>query len=545
MTSGTSPSPPIPSAGGNPSAENHPPAGRAPDDLRPGDLPTRARPTRGRRVAALVAAVGVLAAALALLVAPAPWRLDDTRDGNAALAARVADVVGDQRDGYRGLSVAFVDRSGTRTAAVGDLGGGPLFEIGSVTKVLTGMLLADLIADGTVRADEPLSAFFPRVRFSDPAVGDVTLAELASHRSGLPRLGGLGTDAASGASRVLASGWANLRGANPYGESVDDLLREAAATSVGAGRGEVHYSNLGMALLGQALAARAGTTYPELVTARLLGPLGMSATTLTGSPDGSASGSTASGRPVDAWAGAGYAPAGIGPRSDAADLAALVTAVLDGSAPGASAATPRWADTSATREGERRIGYAWFVDRTDGREITWHNGGTGGFRSYVGFDRTAGQGVVVLGNTDRDVDWIGRRLLDRDAEPSGTGAGWWMVPVTLALALMILVSLPALAVTRAGTATRWASAPDRLRVVSSTLSTVAVALVAHRLGDWLAVPPPLWAAAVGAAAAGLALLVLRWRELDLVTGTTWWRWTGSVASVLASLVVIGALLAIR
>ncbi|GAA0250629.1 serine hydrolase domain-containing protein [Cryptosporangium japonicum] len=468
-------------------------------------------------------AVGVVVAALALLGGPAPHHLRDTHRGDDALARRVLDVVGDEAGGYRGLAVARVDRSGTATTLVGDDAGGPRFEIGSIGKVFTGMLLADLVAAGDVRADETLRTAFPDVRFTDPAVGDATLAELASHRSGLPRLGG-------GPATVLSGAWTNVTGGDPYGQSVEDLLREAAGTSVGGGRGEVRYSNLGLALLGHALAARTGTPYPQLVTERILRPLGMSGTTIDAGPDrGWAEGATASGRRTAAWTGLGYAPAGVGVRSTAADLAKLVTATMDGTAPGADATTPRWADGD-----ERRVGYAWF---TDG-DITWHNGGTGGFRSYVGLDRAAGEGVVVLGNTNRDVEWIGIRMLGADAEPSGTALVPWQWAVTVLLVLYLALTLPLLAVARPGEAHRYRSAPDRLRVVQSALAAVAVALLAHRLGDWLTIPPVFWSLGAGAAAGGAVLLALRWRDLPVrAGGHAWVRWLGFAGSAAASVVV--------
>ncbi|GAA3390801.1 serine hydrolase domain-containing protein [Cryptosporangium minutisporangium] len=499
------------------------------------------RPARGRRAAVIALAAGLVVAALALLVAPSPHRLSDVRSGDPdsderALADRVAPIVGDERTGYRGLSVALVDPSGTTTATVGDPAGGPLFEIGSVTKVLTGMLLADLVEDGTVRPDEPLRALLPDVRFTDERVGDITLAELASHRSGLPRL-------ATTSSTALRSAWANLRGANPYGEDVDDLRRQAADARVGSGRGEVHYSNFGMALLGQALAARTGTPYPELVSERILRPLGMSDTLLTVDdppPPGLAAGSTASGRPVAAWSGVGYAPAGVGPRSTAADLAKLVAAVRDGRAPGATAAIPRF-----DAGDDSRIGYAWFTDQHDDQQITWHNGATGGFSSYVGFDRASGRAVVVLGNTDRGVEWIGIRLLGASAEPSATTASPWLVWMTLGLLLYVVVALPLLAFARAGHSAWWNSAPDRARLIATTLASVALLLVAHRLGTWLSVPPLLWALTAGVAAAGAALVVLRWRDLPLLAGgPRSLRWTAFAGSIASSVLVIGVTLTV-
>ena len=73
---------------------------------------------------------------------------------------------------------------------------------------------------------------------------------------------------------------------------------------------------------------------------------------------------------------------------------------------GAAATEPRFA-----RDEDDRIGFGWFIRRRGGREITWHNGRTGGFSSFVGFDSAAGRGVVVLANTDRSVDAAGFRLL--------------------------------------------------------------------------------------------------------------------------------------
>ena len=58
-----------------------------------------------------------------------------------------------------------------------------------------------------------------------------------------------------------------------------------------------------------------------------------------------------------------------------------------------------------------RIGAAWLVMEHRGRRVTWHNGGTGGFRSWVGVDREAGTGVAVVTATTRSVDRPGFALL--------------------------------------------------------------------------------------------------------------------------------------
>ena len=117
-------------------------------------------------------------------------------------------------------------------------------------------------------------------------------------------------------------------------------------------------------------------------------------------------GRSRTGRPREPWTGEAIAPAG-GLRAPIADLARLVAALLDGSTPGLAALDPV-ADFSGSRV---RIGAAWITLEHRGREITWHNGGTGGFRSWLGLDRHAGTGVALVSATSRSVDRHGFELL--------------------------------------------------------------------------------------------------------------------------------------
>jgi CubicO group peptidase (beta-lactamase class C family) len=112
-----------------------------------------------------------------------------------------------------------------------------------------------------------------------------------------------------------------------------------------------------------------------------------------------------SGKATAPWISEGYAPAGVGVRSTARDLAVLLRATLEGTAPGADATRPRY-DADGNR-----IGFGWLTSVRDGRELTWHNGATGGSRSFVGFDREHGRGVVLLSNTDQGVDVVGAGLV--------------------------------------------------------------------------------------------------------------------------------------
>lgn len=352
-------------------------------------------------------AAGVLAAST---IGPHPPRLGPERTGDPALAARTLDALGGAQ-GHRGVAVAWVEDGEVTTAGLGTTGraGEPVgadtpFETGSVAKALTGVLLADAVDRGEVRLDEPVGALVPGTALAGS--GTATLAEVATHRSGLPRLD----------PSPLATGRAALAGltaGTPYSGGADDVL--AAAGGAGApGGADPEYSNLGFAALGDALAVRAGTTYEQLLAQRLTGPLGMTATTVAADPSevpaGAARPVAGNGREQDPWTAPGWAPAGVGPHSTAADLGALAAALLDGTAPGASALDP-----VAPYEGARQIGLAWITDPADpGRglpPVTWHDGGTGGTRAYVGLDREGGRAVVLLATGSRGVEAAGEALL--------------------------------------------------------------------------------------------------------------------------------------
>ncbi|QSB13138.1 beta-lactamase family protein [Natronosporangium hydrolyticum] len=479
-----------------------------------------------RRWLAALAALGLITTAVAWLLGPTPQRLADTTTGDPALAESVRAVIADPT-GYHGLAVARTDADQTSFAGLGEAAAGEpvepdtAFEVGSIGKVLTGMLLADLAADGVVDPDQPLGELLPAVDFDDPAVAEITLAELASHRSGLPRLRMAGL-------RTVLNGltW-QLRGGDPYaGQDVDWLAATLPSATVSAGEPAVDYSNYGMALLGYALAEHTGVPYPELVRQRILDPLGMSATSyhLDGDPLPAhrAAGGTADGRTMAPWQGSGYAAAGIGLWSTADDLATLVAAVSDGTAPGADAATARFEAGP-----DEHVGYGWFTDLVNGDELTWHNGASGGFRSYVGFEPATGQGVVVLGNTDRDVVPLGQQLLTQAGDPvDRAGVGWYAIVVTLVvsclggLSLLFLATRPEI---------------DRLRLVSNGAWAMALPAIAYQYGAWSTVPALVWALGVGVSVVALAQAVRRWPAVPVVAGRfRWLRWVASTLLALAA-----------
>jgi CubicO group peptidase (beta-lactamase class C family) len=282
--------------------------------------------------------------------------------------------------------------------------GGTLFEIGSVTKVFTGLLLADLVAHGVVGLDDPLGRHLPAWRVPGFDGRQITLGDLASHTSGLRR-----------DPRGMLRRWLGDR-RNPYaGLSVERVQEGLARTRLRRRPGRrVRYSNLGTGLLGEALARAAGQPYEQLVRERICLPLGMHDTVIT--PTGGqtarlATGHTRRGRPVAPFQLPGLAGAGA-LRSTAADMLAFLEANLDPSGTPLVAAIERAQRPRARAARRFQVGLGWIIvqlPRAAG-PMLWHNGGTNGFRSFVGAAPETGTAVVVLSNTARSVDRLGLRL---------------------------------------------------------------------------------------------------------------------------------------
>ncbi|MDX1874623.1 serine hydrolase domain-containing protein [Mycolicibacterium sp. 120266] len=319
-----------------------------------------------------------------------------TATGDPDLIARVEPLARAAGLGDR-LSVVCI-RDGVHRHAHFGAGPATVYEIGSVTKTMTSLLFAEAIETGELRTDTPLGTLLD---LDGCSVAEVTLEELAGHRSGLPRVA---TGLRDRANAIVAV----LRHRNPYTADLRRLLIQARAAEV-VDRGQFSYSNLGFALLGQALAAHAGVGFPELLQHRLFGRLGMtqSSTPLSSAdlPTDAPTGWSARGTREQAWTLGAYAPAG-GVRSTAGDMAIYARALLDGAAPGRTALDPRW-----DADGGSRVGYAWFTDRVADVDIVWHNGATGGFSSMLALDRAGAAAAVILANTAVAVDEIALRLL--------------------------------------------------------------------------------------------------------------------------------------
>jgi CubicO group peptidase (beta-lactamase class C family) len=313
--------------------------------------------------------------------------------GDEGLSARLGELVGPR---HPITAAAVVSPRGTTVAGRGtDLDAD--FEIGSIAKGITGLLYADAVTRDEIGPDTTLGELLP---LGDAAAASVTLRSLSTHRSGLPQL----PTSARPWRRTLAL-WRH--GTNPYGENLDQLLGQARGVPVGKPR--PRYSNLGFELLGHALAHAAATTYAELVEQRIVTPLELDCFYAPATADqlrpGALHGMSRRGRPRQPWTGEALGPAG-GIRASITSMARLTAALLDGSGPGITALDP-----VAPFGAHARIGAAWITIQVKGRPITWHNGGTGGFRSWLGLDRGTGTGVAVLSATAAPVDRHGFTLL--------------------------------------------------------------------------------------------------------------------------------------
>jgi len=349
---------------------------------------------------------GLLLAAVAVLAGTLPLSCQHFPDDD-----RLTEIIKTRVDEGRatGIVVGVLEADGTRRiVAYGEAGPGarPLgpesvFEIGSITKVFTGILLADMAERGEVRVESPISVYAHEgVTIPSRDGREITFIDLTTHRSSLPR---------------LPANMSPADGTNPYADYTVDQMHEFLSgydltRDIGS---QYEYSNLAVGLMGHLLAHTADMEYEALVRERILDPLGMDMTAIELTPDmrewlvlGHAEG-----RPVSNWdlptlAGAGalrsntndmltFLEANIGPPTNDLERAMRVShaGIMEAG-------------------GGNDIGFNWHILSVQDDHVVWHNGGTGGYRTFVGFDPEKEVGVVVLTNSTASADDIGFHLLN-------------------------------------------------------------------------------------------------------------------------------------
>ena len=311
------------------------------------------------------------------------------------------------------------------------------FEVGSISKVFTALLLAESERLGKASRNDPAAKYLiPADDPSQASLSKITLLSLTTHTSGLPRLPrnmGPKPDAMP----------------DPYASYDRAMLVEAlkvhgATADVGQ---RASYSNFGAAVLGEALAAAWGTTYAEALTEHVLGPLGMKQTSIGVAgqppPDDLAPGH-AGGKRVANWTFQAFAPAGA-IRSSARDMAIFLAAALGGrDAPLHASFVATEVPLMPFEEAGGHIGLGWMLTGDADNPIAWHNGATAGSHSFIAFSLKARTGIVILANFQKGPEGLGTELLGftlpKPAVPSVSNASEYVGSYPLTPAFVIQVS---------------------------------------------------------------------------------------------------------
>jgi D-alanyl-D-alanine-carboxypeptidase/D-alanyl-D-alanine-endopeptidase len=348
---------------------------------------------------AVLLAVAVLSSNVKAVAATAPAPSPLGKDFQTALDDRVAGQPG------IGIIVGVIDHGKVSFYKAGTTGTSrpldehTIFEIGSVTKTFTATILASMVLDKSVSLDDPIQKYLPSdVRVPSRDGKQITLLDLADQHSGLPRLP------------------TNLRPANPADPYADytaaDLYAFLDTYQLPRDPGDqFEYSNLGVGLLGDVLADRAGVPYATLLHDRVLAPLHMDDTSIVTTAAMQpyvAVGHDADGMPTAPWTFQAIAPAGA-IRSSLDDMLKYLRCNMG---EGPLARTCLFAQQPRSTLQGSHIGLVWWTSDTSG--IVTHDGETGGYQATIAVSKDHNTGVVVLTNSTAPLppDDIALHVLD-------------------------------------------------------------------------------------------------------------------------------------
>lgn len=276
-----------------------------------------------------------------------------------------------------------------------------IFEIGSITKTFTTLMLSMSVEEGKVRLNDKVSVFFPDLKKS--LIGDLSLLELATHTSGLP---------------------ANPKNINKKGDSTKGFTSEKLISGLRKTklrkRGEFRYSNTGIMLLGEIMEKVQMTNYEthfDNINNRLLH---MNNTNFVNklAKEYLADGYDSKGRLVNKWQFEAFNPAG-GLHSTIEDM--LQYLLLNMQISSAVKEDPRlntigrnWHKIQIYgKDNKYNTELGWISEAvSDEVDLVWHNGETNGFSSYLGYLPQFKVGVVILSNQEGGIDEIGSTVLN-------------------------------------------------------------------------------------------------------------------------------------
>lgn len=310
------------------------------------------------------------------------------------------------------MAIALIDSSGTyyfnfgKTEKNGkEVDENTIYEIGSISKVFTGILLAQQILDGDLKIDDKINDLLPD-SIEVPVIGpeEITVGNLADHTSGLPR---------------MPNNFTPANPNNPYADYTVNQMYEFISNyqpsrEVGS---EYEYSNIAQGLLGHLLAKNKDKPYEKLMIETIAAPLGMNDTRIQCSErmkENLAIGHSG-GKAVENWdiptlAGAGAI------RSSTLDMAKFISANLGYVNTPVADAMKLSHKVRHDKAGEMSVAMAWHIKNGENGDILWHSGGTGGYRTFAGFVKETGKGIVILTNSFYSSDDIGFYLLDPSSE---------------------------------------------------------------------------------------------------------------------------------
>ncbi|MGH8283671.1 MAG: serine hydrolase, partial [Gammaproteobacteria bacterium] len=318
-----------------------------------------------------------------------------------AITARIADGE------YPAIVVAVVDGDRSHVYTFGKLGNGKapdadtMFQIGSVTKTFTATLLAEAVDQDNLKLDTPVAKLLPTYKLWPRDGKQITLGELATQYSGLPRLPGNLDPAADPQ--------------DPYADYDAAKLKAFLAGYVlPRDPGSAYeYSNLGFGLLGDALAQQAGMSYAALLQKKILQPLGMSSTRATLSEPLTghwAMGHDEFGKPAEPWHFGVLAGAGA-INSTGADMLRYLEANMGDCTSTLQRAMQLAHQPRRVMNKNEGVGLAWVTGHGSESNVVWHNGMTGGYASFIGFTTDGRHGVVILTNIAQSVDDLGFAIM--------------------------------------------------------------------------------------------------------------------------------------
>lgn len=281
-----------------------------------------------------------------------------------------------------------------------------VFEIGSISKVFTSLILADMVEKGEVNLDDPIDKFLPENVKTPTWNGQkITLLDLATHTSGLP---------------VMPNYPPNRDLDKEYEFNKEGLYEYLADYKMHREIGsQFEYSNTGGSLLGHVLSLHAGKSYEQILKERILDKLGMDSTCIHQCDkirDKFAKPHNPMGKIVDE-VGLDEDMAGAGAiRSSGKDMLTFLSYAMNLKDSELKESFDLTKNANHDVNEILSIGLGWLIINLDDRKIIWHNGATEGFASYTGFDSSSNTGIIVMTNSQALVDEIGLDILDVQIE---------------------------------------------------------------------------------------------------------------------------------